>query len=298
MGRGDGESGARSLKTAAVVLRALRYLGSHPAGMTSAELGTHLGKSPATARYVINTLCEAGYAERDAGGTCRLRPAPPWGSWTPEPGPTVAFPGEPDLGDPEPRAVLSEAVTELYRRTRQRTYLVRRSASVVATVIDARGHQGLARLPGLAEHVPPGRAHALALTKVLLAISPAWLDAVEREPLAALTDRTITTVDALRRDLADVRERGFAVDQEEYAEGFCGIAAPISAPSGTATLALGLSTSARRFALEGPELVDTVMRVADEARHQWAASRGLAVSVPTSDRSEDPDHVMVSGPRR
>ena len=157
-------SGARSLKTAATVLRALRLLGDHPEGLSPAEIGARLGKSPATARYMVNTLVEAGYARRDDSGRCRLGAAPPWGAWVP------AEQAAPDLrpGDPAPGAVLAEAVTELYRRTRQRAYLVRRTGSVVASISDVRGHQGLARIPGLDAHIPPERAHALGLTKVLL----------------------------------------------------------------------------------------------------------------------------------
>src|ERR1700712_3993011 len=65
-------SGPRSLKTAAMVLRALRLLGDHPEGLSPAEIGAYLGKSSATARYMVNTLVEAGYARRDASGRARL----------------------------------------------------------------------------------------------------------------------------------------------------------------------------------------------------------------------------------
>ena len=59
----------RSLKTAATVLRALRLLGDHPDGMTPATLASRLDKSVATVRYMINTLCDAGYAECDGVGS-------------------------------------------------------------------------------------------------------------------------------------------------------------------------------------------------------------------------------------
>ena len=66
-----------------MVLRALRLLGDHPEGLSAAEIGARLGKSPATARYMVNTLCEAGFARRDDSGRCRLGTAPPWGAWVP-----------------------------------------------------------------------------------------------------------------------------------------------------------------------------------------------------------------------
>jgi IclR family acetate operon transcriptional repressor len=286
-------SGARSLKTAAMVLRALRLLGDHPEGLSPAEIGAQLGKSSATARYMVNTLVEAGYARRDSSGRCRLGTQPPWGPWVPsEPAPT------PDLapGDPAPGAVLSEAVTELYRRTRQRAYLVRRTGSVVASISDVRGHQGLARIPGLDTHIPPERAHALGLTKVLLAASPVYREAVCSEPLGALTPSTITCPDRFARELEDVAEQGWAMDDGEFAPGFGTIAAPVIAPSGTSTVSLGLSCSVRRLAAHRDDLVAAVVAVAEQAARQWdagapeACDDGCGLGTADDDEGPGPDH--------
>lgn len=248
--------GARSLKTAASVLQVLRLLGGNPSGLSPDDLGARLGKSPATARYMVNTLCEAGYAVRGTGGRWCLSEAPPWGAWGPP-------------SDAAPHAVLEDALTELHRRTRQRSYLVRRSATVVATVADTRGHQGLARLPGLGSHVPPAHAHALAMTKVLLAASPAYREAVEGEPLVALTSRTHTDVADLRREIDRVGRLGYAVDDQEYAEGFGTVAAPVCSPSGEVTVALGVSVSARRLDEDREDLVATVLDVAAGTGRRW-----------------------------
>jgi IclR family transcriptional regulator, acetate operon repressor len=258
-----------------MVLRALRLLGDHPEGLSAADIGARLGKSSATARYMVNTLVEAGYARRDASGRCRLEAAPPWGAWVSAadavgPGPT----GSPDLrpGDPAPGAILAEAVTELYRRTRQRTYLVRRTGTVVASISDVRGHQGLARIPGLETHIPPERAHALGLTKVLLAASPVYREAVCGEQLTALTPHTITSPERLARELDAVVEHGWALDDGEFALGFATVAAPVTAPSGTSTVALGLSCSVRRLAAQRDELVAAVVAVAEAARREWGTA--------------------------
>ncbi|NYD37981.1 IclR family transcriptional regulator domain-containing protein [Actinomycetospora corticicola] len=273
-------SGARSLKTAAMVLRALRLLGDHPEGLSAAEIGERLGKSPATARYMVNTLCEAGFARRDDSGRCRLGTAPPWGAWVPPEQP--AAPSDLGPGDPAPGAVLAEAVTELYRRTRQRAYLVRRTGTLVASVSDVRGHQGLARLPGLDTHVPPERAHGLAFTKVLLAASPTYREAVATEPLAALTPATVTCPVRLGAELDAVARQGWARDEEEYARGFGTLAAPITSPSGTSTVALGLSCSSRRLVAHADELLADVVAVARDAARQWATGTD-------HDDPDDPD---------
>jgi IclR family transcriptional regulator, acetate operon repressor len=295
-------SGARSLKTAAMVLRALRLLGDHPEGLSPADIGAQLGKSSATARYMVNTLVEAGFARRDASGRCRLGVAPPWGAWVPAGGTAGAEPtAAPDLspGDPAPGAILSEAVTELYRRTRQRAYLVRRTGAVVASISDVRGHQGLARIPGLETHIPPERAHALGLTKVLLAASPGYREAVCSETLTAFTPRTVTSPVQFGRELDDVAEQGWALDDGEFAPGFATVAAPVVAPSGTSTVALGLSCSTRRLAAQRDDLVAAVVEVAAAARRQWATDGcdddcglGAAEDAETSgtDHRPAPDH--------
>ena len=268
----DPGPGARSLKTAATVLRALRLLGDHPEGLSSHDLSARLGKSPSTARYMINTLCAAGYAVRTAGGRCHIADAPPWGAWSLDDADAPAGGADDGAGAvPAPDDVLADAVTELYRRTRQRSYVVRRSTPVVATVTDVRGHQGLSRHPRLVGHVAPDHAHALALTRVLLAVSPAYLEAVVSEPLAALTDRTVTDPDRLGRLLDRVRREGHATEVGECAEGFATVAAPVACPAGTATVALGLSASTRRFDADAAALVDAVTTVAERTRRRWAA---------------------------
>ncbi len=150
----------RSLKTAAEALTALRLLGSHPEGITAEMLGSALGKSAATARYLLNTLCQEGFAIKvGTAGVHRLAAGPPWGeAW-----------GDPmRSGRIELPERLCDAVTELYHRTRQRAYLARWEDGATV-IVDARGHQGLARIPDLTERIPLFQAHALAVTKALVA---------------------------------------------------------------------------------------------------------------------------------
>lgn len=111
----DTTSVGRSLKTAAEVLAALRLLGANPDGVTAEMLATELGKSPSTARYLLNTLTQEGYAAK-VGAVHLLAGSPPWGETWGEP----ARPGRYEL--PERRSV---AVTDLHARTRRRTYLAR-----------------------------------------------------------------------------------------------------------------------------------------------------------------------------
>ena len=69
--------------------------------------------------------------------------------------------------------------------------------------------------------------HADALGKVLLAFDPGAARSLAGKPLISLTHRTITDRVALQRELALVRDRGWAADVEEQEPGRAGIAAPI-----------------------------------------------------------------------
>jgi len=92
--------------------------------------------------------------------------------------------------------------------------------------------------------------HASALGKSLLATLPVD-DAravLERQPRPALTKRTITAVDDLLAELAKVRTRGYAVDDEETEEGLRCVAAAIRDHRGAATFALSISAPANRLA--------------------------------------------------
>ncbi|WP_328304706.1 IclR family transcriptional regulator [Actinomycetospora sp. NBC_00405] len=260
-----GVGGGRSLKTAAEALSALRILGASPEGITPEALAAQLGKSTATARYLLNTLCQEGYAVRDKqAGTVRLHESPPWGEAWGDPAPRD------DLARYELPERLSDAVTELYWRTRQRTYLARWEDDDATVIVDARGHQGLARIPHLTERIPLASAHALAVTKALVASSGARTERLrEQRDLTSFTGTTITSTPAIELELARVRRRGYAVDREEYAEGFCCIGAPIFDPEGRVAASIAISTPARRFETHGDELTGAVRDVATTATRSW-----------------------------
>jgi DNA-binding IclR family transcriptional regulator len=250
----------RSLKTATEALEALRILGSAVEGLSADELAARLDKSTATARYLLNTLCQEGFAFRGPhGGRYLLEASPPWGH------PWGVLPG----ADQDVPDSLADAVSDLYGRTRQRTYLAR-PADGATWITDARGHQGLARVPGLKERIPHQQAHALAVTKALAALSPSLQHALREEcGFTRFTGATITGQDRFDRELAQVRRDGFAVNREEFAPGFCCIAAPITDPTGRVAASLGISMPLRRFASQSTELIHTVVDIAADASRGW-----------------------------
>lgn len=118
---------------------------------------------------------------------------------------------------------------------------------------------------GISASYPPGtrgEMHAMALGKAILAYLP------ETETQAILAERgmakatslTITSETSLLRDLARLRERGYALDDQESAEGVRSIAAPIFGPDGEVLAAIALIGPAFRFSLSAVNKVAGPLR--------------------------------------
>lgn len=92
-------------------------------------------------------------------------------------------------------------------------------------------------------------AHCTGLGKVLLSgLSAEQVEeVVARRGLPSRTDRTITTISALRSELERVREQGYAMDDEESVVGLRCIAAPIHDAHGRVVAAISASGPAAEF---------------------------------------------------
>ena len=94
-------------------------------------------------------------------------------------------------------------------------------------------------------------AHATASGKVALAYqSPAAIERFVARGLPRIAPNTITDAAALIAELSAIRERGYAVDNEELAPNTKCVAAPIRNASGSVFAAISVSGQARRFTPE------------------------------------------------
>lgn len=90
--------------------------------------------------------------------------------------------------------------------------------------------------------------YAGAASKVLLAyMAPEDIDRILAEPLRSIAPRTMTSPRALRRDLAMIRRRGYAVSLEETNAGAAGMAMPILDDHGLLHAGVGVVGPAVRF---------------------------------------------------
>jgi IclR family acetate operon transcriptional repressor len=116
--------------------------------------------------------------------------------------------------------------------------------------------------------------HCTAIGKSLLAAMPSD-EVVGRLELVRRTPRTIVSVDELRAELARVRERGFAIDDEENERNIRCVGAAVRDHTGAATHAISVSALTVELSVEDAvELGPRVMAAADAVSEALGARRG------------------------
>jgi IclR family acetate operon transcriptional repressor len=109
-------------------------------------------------------------------------------------------------------------------------------------------------------------AHTSASGKAIIAfLAPKLLaEILGPEPFPQITPRTITALDVLADELARIRRRGYAIDNEEHEPGVGCVAAPIFNHDGAAVAALSVSAPAPRiYSADPAELGELLMNRAD-----------------------------------
>ena len=100
--------------------------------------------------------------------------------------------------------------------------------------------------------------HASAIGKLLLAHLPARnrRRIIEREPLKAFTDVTVTDPAALDAQFREIRKQGYAVNNQESVTGLMGLAVPVTDADGKVIAGLAVHGPVARMSIE-----DAVRRV-------------------------------------
>lgn len=240
-------------------LAILRMFNENDQAVAVSQMARHIGVHRSNASRLAATLHEMGFLDRAEGaGRYRL-------------GPQLVRLGR--LADRDNSAVkrAMEPLGRLVAETGETGHIgvLDGAEMVTAAVIDGWHTVRMHSHPHL--RAP---AHCSALGKALLS----WLDDERlRErfadsELAARTGNSVTSTEQLRHHLAQARDRGYAVDDEEYEPGLRCLAAPVRDSDGTVAVAMGLSGPTARLTRDVvPQVGDRLRAAAEETR---AALRG------------------------
>lgn len=222
-----------------------------PQGVTA--IGRSLGLPKSSAHRLLAALGRRGLVDRSERGRYR-------------PGAALIALG---LG-----ALAREPLVELAREVLAATasqlgetlFLVAARCRELVVIDKAEGTGFLRVSPRVGESVP---LHATAVGKLYLAFAPESVD-LEREP-TAFTQRTTTGPAELAAEVASVRRRGFATNDQEWLPGLGVVAAPVfSRDRLVAAVALG-AAAARLAEIGSREVTSQVLAAAARIEARLAA---------------------------
>jgi len=199
-----------------------------------ADLAQAVSLNKTTAYRLLTALASEGLVERN-GEAYRL-------------GPELLALGARAHGAGELRAAARGELDALAAETRETVTLEVLVGRDTLILDEAMGTHVLGTTPSVGTRWP---AHTTSTGKVMLAHAPdAALAAFLEEPLAAPTPRTLSDAAAFRRELARVRDRGYAVSAEELETGFVAVGVPIRSASGDVVAALSVGGPRMRLTAE------------------------------------------------
>jgi IclR family KDG regulon transcriptional repressor len=221
------------LSSVANALRLLKAFTDDESEIGISALAQRLGLAKSTVHRLASTLVEAGMLEKNLEtGRYRLGLA--------------LF----ELGSLVRRKmdVSSEAkpyLKSLREQTGETVHLAILDHTSVLYVNKIESRQAIRMSSSVGSRAP---VHCTGEGKALLAFqADEIVEQLISAGLPARTPRTVTDPKALRRDLAAVRARGYAIDDEESELGLRCIAAPIRAHGGAVIASLGIAGPAHRL---------------------------------------------------
>ncbi|GGM24333.1 hypothetical protein GCM10011608_06450 [Micromonospora sonchi] len=136
------------------------------------------------------------------------------------------------------REVALPYLQELYTTVRENVHLAVWDGDEALYVEKVTGHKSVPTISRTGGRLP---LHATGVGKALLAYAPPEVVAAHlRRPLRRCTAYTVTEPGRLARELATVRERGWALTHEEMTLGSCSVAVPVRDADGVVVAAIGV----------------------------------------------------------
>ena len=219
-------------------LAVIKAFSDHRRAMTIAQLSLKTGIPRAAVRRCLYTLKQLGYADSEANNFF-LKPG-------------ILALGYAYLSSTPLTVAAQPYLNELSHRLKESCVLAVLEQNEVMYVSRSHGSRVLSLALNTGSRIP---AYCTALGRVLLGgLSATQLDRYFASvDLAPHTDRTITSEQKLRDSLFEVRQRGFAVIEEEMEIGLRSIAVPVRGASGAIVAALGIGAQTTRVSRDAIE---------------------------------------------
>jgi len=251
----------RAVQRALALLRAFL---SHDGGMTAAELGKQIELGPSTVFRLLVTLESQGFAEQDPA-TGKYRP-----------GVSCLELGSRFLKNNDLRSRAIAGLEELRNEFGETVHLTILQGNEVVYLEKLAGLHPIGFMSSRVGDRAP--AHCTRVGKALLAhlTDEELLALYPTGKLTRHTEHTITDMDSLRAALAQVREQGFAIDQEEHELGVKCVAVPTFNHLGIVA-AMSLSGPVERmdYHISHEGLIERIQRAAMEVSTQSGWGRGV-----------------------
>lgn len=218
-----------------VAVRLLSLLGAFRPGdeaLTLTELARRTGLPQPTALRLVRALTDWGALDRTPSGCYQI------GLRLFQVG--MLAPAQRSL-----REVALPYMQDLFDVTKENVLLGVLEHQSVLYVEKIRGQSSASALTTSGGRLP---MHATAIGKVLLAFGPEEeREAACNQPLRQFTSATLKDGSALRKDLAETRERGYAVANQELRPGRVSVAAPVLNYAGAAVAGLAVMGQSRNI---------------------------------------------------
>jgi IclR family transcriptional regulator, KDG regulon repressor len=245
-GAGQRRGGVQSLARAFSILE---EIARNRDGIGLAELSKRVALHNSTAFHLVKTLVVLGYV-RQMKDTKRYRIGRP----------LFALAAS-ALDEVEMVSLATPILEDLSRETGESAHFSVPMGDAVVVLARTSG-PGAFQLIDRAGAVRP--AHCTALGKIMLAALPP--DQLEqfmvRTELKALAPKTITSAELLRREIAEVRRAGLAIDDGEFDAELRCVALPVRDFSGQVIGAVGVSGPVWRLSIEALQKRARTVRIA------------------------------------
>jgi IclR family pca regulon transcriptional regulator len=254
----------QSLERGLAVIRA--FDAEHPK-LSLSEVAASTGLSRAAARRFLHTLVSLGYMRMD-GGQFSLRPK-------------ILELGYAYLSSLSLPEVAMPHLEQLVEQVRESSSVSQLDGDDVVYIARVPTRRIMTVAISVGTRFP---AYATSMGRVLLADRPDdWLDGyLASVTLVPLTSHTIASPRALRAELAAIRERGWALVDQELEEGLRSVAAPIRDGDGRVIAAVNVSTHAGRRSIAEimEDLLEPLLRTAQAIETDLRQASGPAGGAP------------------